>query len=260
MTFHVIIPARYASSRLPGKPLADIAGKPMIQRVYEQAQKSLARHVVIATDDKRIETAVKAFGGDAIMTSLHHASGTDRLQEVVTQLGLDSEEIVVNVQGDEPLIPPELIDQVALNLGNNPQAEIATLCEPVESVDQIFDPHVVKVIFDCQGMAIYFSRAPIPWNRDRFSGQQDAASGDADVAIAAPYNRHVGIYAYRVRFLHEFTGWEQAPIEKLESLEQLRALHHGVGIHVAQACAEPGIGVDTSEDLDRLRQLFPSSD
>lgn len=258
MTYIVIIPARYASSRLPGKPLLDIAGKSMIQRVYEQAQKSQAHKVVVATDDERIELAVKAFGGEVLMTSTEHSSGTDRLQEVVAKLGLRPEEIVVNVQGDEPLIPPELIDQVASNLANNTQADIATLCEPIDSMAQLLDPNAVKVIFDCRGLALYFSRAPIPWNRDKFLSVVDevAVPDLTSTDLTDQYNRHVGIYSYRVRFLHQFVGWEQAPIEQLERLEQLRALHHGVGIHVERACADAGVGVDTQEDLDRLRQLL----
>ncbi|MBV1882639.1 MAG: 3-deoxy-manno-octulosonate cytidylyltransferase [Pseudomonadales bacterium] len=253
MTFSVIIPARYASSRLPGKPLLDLAGKSMVQRVYEQAQKSQANTVVVATDDSRIEMAVKAFGGEVVMTSPEHASGTDRLQEVVTKLGLGNEEIVVNVQGDEPLMPPELIDQVAVNLAQNARADISTLCELIESADQLFDPNAVKVAFDCDGMAMYFSRAPIPWNRDAFaSGVDKVLAKD----LTKNYHRHVGIYAYRVRFLHQFVEWDQAPIEILESLEQLRALHHGVGIHVELACTDSGSGVDTPEDLKRLRELL----
>jgi 3-deoxy-manno-octulosonate cytidylyltransferase (CMP-KDO synthetase) len=251
MTFIVIIPARYASSRLPGKPLFDISGKTMIRRVYEQAQKSAAKQVVVATDDARIEGEVKGFGGQVVMTSLEHASGTDRLQEVVAKLGLGDEEIVVNVQGDEPLIPPELIDQVASNLAQNQRADIATLCESIESVAQLFDPNAVKVVFDSDGMALYFSRAPIPWNRDAFSSGEKGVQPDD---IAGYYSRHVGIYSYRVRFLHQFVGWDQAPIEKLESLEQLRAMHHGVGIHVERAITDSGVGVDTQEDLDRIRQ------
>jgi len=259
MTFQVIIPARYASSRLPGKPLVDIAGKSMIQRVYEQAEKSKALKVVVATDDERIESVVKAFGGDVVLTSPDHVSGTDRLQEVVSLLTLDPDEIVVNVQGDEPLIPPELIDQVAINLANNSQADIATLCEPMETMEQVFDPNSVKVVFDVKGMAQYFSRAPIPWNRNVFSSKSDASEAANKLELAACYNRHVGIYAYRVRFLHQFTKWDQASIEKLESLEQLRAMYHGVGIHVQQACADPGAGIDTPEDLERVRRQFKLS-
>jgi 3-deoxy-manno-octulosonate cytidylyltransferase (CMP-KDO synthetase) len=257
VAFYVIIPARYASSRLPGKPLVDIAGKPMVQRVYEQATQSQAKQVIVATDDERIESVVKAMGGDVVMTATSHNSGTDRLQEVVMNLGLDHEDIVVNVQGDEPLLPPELIDQVASNLALNTQADMATLSEPLESVDQLFDPNVVKVVFNRDGMAVYFSRAPIPWNREAFVFNTSALNTSVkDSDISQHYYRHIGIYAYRVRFLHQFVQWEQAPMETLECLEQLRAMHYGVGIHVDQACTAPGIGVDTPDDLEKLRQCF----
>ena len=252
--YRVIIPARYASTRLPGKPLLDIAGKPMIQRVYEQASKSAAKEVVIATDDKRIFSAAEAFGAKVVMTSAAHESGTDRLQEVVAQLQLGGDEIVVNVQGDEPLIPPQVIDQVAHNLANS-SAGISTLCEPIGEVATVFDPNAVKVVADGQGYAMYFSRAPIPFSRDTFK-----PASAADLAHALPEHmqvqRHIGIYGYRVSLLHDFVEWGPCALEKTECLEQLRAMWHGVKIHVEQAKQTPPAGVDTQGDLDRVRAWF----
>lgn len=251
MSFTVIIPARFASTRLPGKPLLDIAGKPMIQHVYEQAKKSEAEHVVIATDDSRIEDLARAIGAEVVMTSANHPSGTDRLEEVVSKLGLPDEHIVVNVQGDEPLIPPEIINQVARNLEARQEAGIATLCEKIHDIKQVFNPNVVKVVFNDHGFANYFSRAPIPWSRDTFKEIQ------ADTMPAgAEYFRHIGMYAYRVEFLKNYVTWIPAMSELTESLEQLRALSNGVNIHIEEAFISPPAGVDTQEDLDRLRQLM----
>ena len=251
MSFTVIIPARFASSRLPGKPLLDIAGKPMIQHVYEQALKSDADKVVIATDDTRIESLCKAIGATVVMTSANHPSGTDRLEEVVTQLGLSDEHIVVNVQGDEPLIPPEIINQVARNLAENPQAGIATLCEKIHDPKHVFNPNVVKVVFDDHGLASYFSRAPIPWARDSFK-EMHAES----IPFGAEYFRHIGMYAYRVEFLKNYVTWLPSMTEKTECLEQLRALSNGVKIHIEEALISPPAGVDTEEDLQRLRSIM----
>lgn len=249
MSFTVVIPARFGSSRLPGKPLADIAGKPMIERVYACAAQSLASRVVVATDDERIVSAVQSFGGDVCLTAADHESGTDRLQEVAQQLGLADDEIVVNVQGDEPLIPAAVINQVAHNLAAHSEASCATLAEPIESVDDAFNPNVVKVVANQQGLALYFSRAPIPWAREAY--QQSPVQ-----AVAALAQRHIGIYAYRVALLREFVGWPLAELEATEKLEQLRILANGRQIHVAAACeAVPG-GVDTAEDLERVRALF----
>ncbi len=248
--YHVIIPARYASTRLPGKPLLDIAGKPMIQRVYEQANQSQARSVLVATDDERIKTAVEAFGGQACMTQPTHQSGTDRLQEVVSELGLPDQDIVVNVQGDEPLIPPQVIDQVAGNLAANEFASVATLCEPIKNIETVFDPNAVKVVMDKNGCALYFSRAPIPWSRDDFSEQPPQWSGKA------VWQRHIGIYAYRVALLHQFVQWEPCQLEQAESLEQLRVMWNGHRVHVAQALVTPPTGVDTQADLEKVRSLF----
>ncbi|MEH6517980.1 MAG: 3-deoxy-manno-octulosonate cytidylyltransferase [Halioglobus sp.] len=253
MSYSVVIPARYGSSRLPGKPLLDIAGKPMIQRVWEQARKSSAEQVVIATDDARIYKAAEAFGATVCMTSAEHASGTDRLQQVATEMGYPDQHIVVNVQGDEPLIPPEAIDQVAANLARESSAAIATLSEPITSVEELRNPNAVKVVSQASGLALYFSRAPIPWPRQAF------ADKSADLAHLEHWQRHIGIYAYRTRFLHEFVTWPVAPMEELEQLEQLRAMYNGMRIHVEPACAPVPAGVDTEQDLAAIRKLLGAS-
>ncbi|WP_313086563.1 3-deoxy-manno-octulosonate cytidylyltransferase [Pseudomonas sp.] len=250
--YTVVIPARYASSRLPGKPLLDIAGKPMIRHVWEQACRSSAQRVVIATDDSRIEAACKAFGGEVLRTRSDHNSGTDRLAEVAEALQLANDAIVVNVQGDEPLIPPVLIDQVARNLAEHPEASIATLAEPIADAQTLFNPNVVKVLCDVNGLALTFSRAPLPWARDAFARDRDALPADT------PYRRHIGIYAYRAGFLADFVAWGPCWLEDTECLEQLRALWHGRRIHVADAMEAPPAGVDTAEDLERVRQLLGS--
>ncbi len=252
MSFYVVIPARYASTRLPAKPLREIAGKPMIQHVYERACASGARDVIVATDDARIEEAVQGFGGRVCMTSPAHNSGTDRLEEVARQLALDDDEILVNVQGDEPLIPPAVIDQVAGVLAASPDASVATLYEPIHSLADFRNPNIVKLVADSEGRALYFSRAPIPWPRDAFSGSLE---GD-DLPPGLAPRRHIGIYAYRVALLRQFVTWPQAPLEALESLEQLRVLWQGKGIHVAEACAPVPGGVDTEADLERVRNLL----
>ena len=253
MSFAVVIPARYGSTRLPGKPLIDIAGKPMIQRVWEQALGAGAREVVVATDDSRIQQVAKAFGAEVCMTSPDHLSGTDRLQEVAAIRGWDDEQIVVNVQGDEPLIPPALIGQVAKNLAANADAAIATLSEPVNELEELANPNAVKVVADARGMALYFSRATIPWPREAFA--EDAAS-----MPAGDWYRHIGIYAYRAGFLHSYVIWPPAPLEQLEQLEQLRALYNGERIHVAPACEPVPAGVDTAEDLAAVRLRLEQSD
>lgn len=248
--FTVVIPARYASTRLPGKPLQDIAGKPMVRHVWEQARKSRAERVVIATDDARIVEACQAFGAEVLLTREDHNSGTDRLAEVASRLELPGDAIVVNVQGDEPLIPPAIIDQVAANLAAHPEAGIATLAEPIEEVVALFNPNVVKVVTDRNGLALTFSRAPLPWARDAFAASRD------QLPAGIPYRRHIGIYAYRAQFLHDFVAWGACWLESCESLEQLRALWHGVRIHVADALEAPPTGVDTAEDLERVRRLL----
>lgn len=248
--FTVVIPARFASTRLPGKPLQDIAGKPMIRHVWEQARKSAAERVVIATDDARIVDACKGFGADVLLTAVDHNSGTDRLAEVARQLGLPGDAIVVNVQGDEPLIPPALIDQVAANLAAHPEAGIATLAEPISEAADLFNPNVVKVVPDRNGLALTFSRAPLPWARDAFANDRSRLPPGVD------YRRHIGIYAYRAGFLQDFVAWGPCWLEDGECLEQLRALWNGVRIHVADACQTPAAGVDTTEDLERVRRIL----
>ena len=253
MSFSVVIPARYGSTRLPGKPLLDIGGKPMVRRVWEQASSSGADQVIIATDDQRIADAAAGFGAQVCLTCAEHPSGTDRLQEVAASQGWADQHIVVNVQGDEPLIPPALIDQVAANLAANGDAGIATLCEQISGLEELLNPNVVKVVTDARGMALYFSRASIPWPREAF----------ADGATAMPetggWYRHIGIYGYRTGFLHRYVEWEPAPLERLEQLEQLRAMYHGTRIHVAEASQVVPAGVDTPEDLEAVRKLFEES-
>lgn len=250
MSFSVVIPARYASTRLPGKPLLDIAGKPMIQHVYERAIESGAEQVIIATDDQRIAVVAEGFNASVCMTSPSHESGTDRLQEVVTQLKLDDQHIVVNVQGDEPLIPASVINQVAANLSVNPNAGISTLVERITDIDDIFNPNAVKAVMDNAGRALYFSRAPVPWSRDNFSAEVKSLPAKVN------YYRHIGIYAYRVQFLHQFVQWPPGLLEQTEKLEQLRAMENGVEIHIEEAVEAIPAGIDTQADLDKVRALF----
>ncbi len=250
MSYTVIIPARYASTRLPGKPLLEIAGKPMIQHVWERANTSQAQRVVIATDNQQVFDTCKGFGAEVCMTAETHESGTDRLEEVVTQLGLADDEIVVNVQGDEPLIPAAAIEQVAANLAAHPEAGIATLAEPIADVETVFNPNAVKAVADNNGYALYFSRAPIPFNRDDWS-----STGGQCMPGSTPVLRHIGIYAYRVGFLHQFVGWPLGRLEACEKLEQLRAMENGVRIHIEMACVDIPGGVDTESDLQAVRKL-----
>ena len=247
--FKVVIPARYGSSRLPAKPLLDIAGKPMVAHVYERALLSQAQSVVVATDDERIAEAVRAYGAPVVMTSTEHPSGTDRLQEVAQKMGWASDDIIVNVQGDEPLIPPQVINQVAANLAAHPQAGIATLAEAIEDVGQLTNPNIVKLVRDANNMAMYFSRSPMPWARDAF------AQGIKELPVKDLYWRHLGIYAYKVSFLNAYVKWSPAVLEQVEALEQLRALYYGVKIHVDKACVNLPAGVDTQEDLERVRAI-----
>lgn len=250
MAYTIVIPARYGSTRLPGKPLLEIHGKPMLQRVWEQANRSNAEQVVIATDDSRVLAVAEGFGAQVYMTSSEHPSGTDRLQQVAEQLNLPGDHIVVNVQGDEPLIPPKVIDQVALNLGKNSDAAVATLCEAIDSVEDLTNPNVVKVVCDARGMALYFSRAPVPWPRDAFAQAREVMPATGE------WYRHIGIYAYRTEFLHNYVTWPPAPQEQLEHLEQLRALHNGARIHVEAAVEPVPGGVDTESDLAVVRSLL----
>jgi len=250
MTYSVVIPARFGATRLPGKPLLDIGGKPLVQRVWEQAQASRAKRVLIATDDERILEAGRTFGAEVCMTSPRHPSGTDRLQEVAAQLDLSADQVVVNVQGDEPMIPPQVIDQVAANLTTRTAAGMATLCEEIGTYEDLCNPDVVKVVRDANDVALYFSRAVIPWPRGYIPG------GSGPLPESGQWLRHIGIYAYRAGFLTQFVGWAPAPQEVLESLEQLRALHHGVPIHVDIACATVPPGIDTEADLAAARKLL----
>ena len=249
MSFTVIIPARYASSRLPRKPLADIAGKPMIQHVWEKAQQAGANRVIIATDHEEIEQVAKTFGAEVCMTSTKHNSGTERLAEVIEKMAITDDEIIVNVQGDEPLIPPVIIQQVAQNLAEN-QVNMATLAVKLETKEELFNPNCVKVVTDQKGMALYFSRAAIPFARDHFADCDDA------FVASQPYLRHIGIYAYRAKFVNQYIRWQPTVLEKLESLEQLRALWYGEKIHVELAKEAPQVGVDTLEDLERVRAIL----
>lgn len=242
--FRVVIPARYASSRLPGKPLLPIAGRPMLQHVYERALQCGALEVVIATDDERIAQAAAGFGASVCMTDAGHESGTERLAEVVETRGWPAPSIVVNVQGDEPLIEPVLIRQVAEDLATCPDAAVATLACPYPADPEHNDPNVVKVVLDRDGYALYFSRAPVPYVRDR------------NLATATGILRHIGLYAYRAGFLGQYRCLEAAPCEHLEKLEQLRVLWHGMKIHVSIASRMPGPGVDTHDDLRRVEGLI----
>lgn len=252
--FKVVIPARYGSTRLPGKPLLEIAGRPMIQHVMERAAASGADEVVVATDDRRIVEAVRAFGGEACMTGDQHRSGSDRIAEVAERLAWDQDVIVVNLQGDEPAMPASLIDQVAADLAGHALAGMATLAHPITDMESLFNPHVVKLVVGADGYALYFSRAPIPWHRDEF------ARREGPVPNGVTFLRHIGLYAYRVGFLRRFVAWPHAPLEEAESLEQLRALWRGARIHVSEARQEPGPGVDTADDLLRVEALMTQFD
>lgn len=250
MGFTVIIPARYGSQRLPGKPLLDLAGQTMIERVYRCAQQSAATRVVVATDHQDIFDAVTVFGGEVVMTSSDHQSGTDRLAEVVTQLKLLDDDVVVNVQGDEPLMPAAVINQVAENLCQHASASAATLSEPINDIDNVFNPNAVKVIRNLQGMAMYFSRASIPWNRDAYSENPPHMLNDELT------QRHIGIYAYKVSLLKAFVTWPMSMLEKTEKLEQLRILDNGHLIHVEPAIVTVPAGIDTPDDLERVNALL----
>jgi 3-deoxy-manno-octulosonate cytidylyltransferase (CMP-KDO synthetase) len=252
MHFRVVIPARYASSRLPGKPLADIGGRPMVLHVLERALQAGAESVVVATDDARVQQAVEAAGYQALMTSPDHQSGTERLVEVAEALGWDDDTLVVNVQGDEPLIDPMLIREAARQLLLHDDAVMATLAHPIHDHADFINPNVVKVVADEAGYALYFSRAPIPWPRDAFAAQQ-----------AMPHElgalRHIGLYAYRAGFLRTYASLVSSPLERYEMLEQLRVLGHGYRISLGITPIAPAPGVDTPEDLARVRGLLGES-
>ena len=251
MTYRVVIPARYASTRLPGKPLVDIGGVPMVVRVMQRALESTTDAVVVATDDPRVADAVIAAGGDVEMTRPEHPSGSDRVMEVAERRGWPDEEIVVNVQGDEPLIPPAVIDQVAGLLEGAKDAGAATLSEPIEAVADVFDPNIVKVVASRSGRALYFSRAPIPWHRDTFANGQPQS-------LAGNWKRHIGIYAYRTGTLRRFVSLPPSPIEQTEVLEQLRLLDNDIDMVVTDAIAPVPGGVDTESDAERVRTLLGS--
>ena len=252
MTFRIVIPSRYASTRLPGKPLADIGGKAMVVRVVEAVRDCGASEIWVATDDERVKRVVETHGYQAMMTDVGHVSGTDRLAEVVTSLNWPDDAIVVNVQGDEPLIAPSLVVAVAQALEENPAAAIATAAHELQAAEDFFNSNVVKVVSDNSGRAMYFSRAPIPWARDAF------ASAAREFPADFLPQRHIGIYAYRVSFLKRYHQLTPAPMEQWESLEQLRALWHGFVIQVVSIDHAPAAGVDTAEDLARVREHFLS--
>ncbi|EIJ41660.1 3-deoxy-D-manno-octulosonate cytidylyltransferase [Beggiatoa alba B18LD] len=256
MSFSVIIPARYASSRLPAKALADIAGQPMIWHVYQNAKKSGAKRVVIATDDARIAEVCRAFGAEVYMTATTHQSGTDRVAEAARLMGLAVDEILVNVQGDEPLLPAHLIRQVAETLENQPQADMATACEAIQDWQSVFNPNHVKVVMDAQHFALYFSRAPIPFWRDGFTG---TTIPNTPLSETEAYFRHIGIYAYRMGYLQQYTTFPVCALEQAEALEQLRVLFQGGKIVVTQTQGFIGIGVDTVDDLAKVRALMTAT-
>ncbi len=248
--FKVVIPARYASTRLPAKPLLPIAGKPMIAHVCERAKEAGAEEIIVATDNEQIKKTVSELGIRVVMTRPDHQSGTERIAEVAQQCGWQGDEIIVNLQGDEPLIPPLLIREVAIALGGQQQAGIATLAANIIDSDEIFNPNAVKVVLNKAGYALYFSRAPIPWERDSFGQQKVVPSG----RIA--YLRHIGMYAYTVDFLQRYCAWESSPLESIEALEQLRILWHGEAIRVKVVDKTPQAGVDTPEDLVRVERVL----
>ncbi len=248
--FSVIIPARYASTRFPGKVLADLGGKPMVVRVCERARASGAERVCVATDDDRVAQAVSGHGFEARMTRADHPSGTDRIAEAALALGLPDQAVVVNVQGDEPLIAPALMGEVAAALGHDAEASVSTACHPIHDAASVFNPNVVKVTLDANGRALYFSRAPIPYARDAY------ADGAREPPDGLPCYRHLGIYGYRVGFLRRYAGLAPSPLEQFESLEQLRVLWHGYRIAVTVSRHEVPPGVDTPQDLETVRELF----
>ena len=252
MTFSVLIPARYSSSRFPGKPLIELNGRTMIQRVYERATKSKAAAVYVATDDERIADSVYEIGGKVVMTEANHESGSDRIYEAASTLGLRDDEVVVNVQGDEPLIPPEAIDQVARLVDQ--KTRMATLMTTLRHAEEVFDPNVVKVVADNSGQALYFSRAPIPWSRDQFQ------NGDKLLPNTSAWNRHLGIYSYSMSMLREYVNWPIGMFEHIEALEQLRVLANGERIRVEQSTSEIPRGIDTPEDVAHVLKILSEED
>lgn len=251
MGFTIVIPARYASTRLPGKPLIEIKGKPMLQHVYERACASHAEQVIIATDDQRIQQVAEKFAATVCMTATTHRSGTERIAEVIDKHHIAADTIIVNLQGDEPLMPTACLDQVARSLAITPAASVATLCASITTAHELFDPHIVKVVRDAQDFALYFSRAPIPWHRDEYVSTQDVLPKDG-----TPYYRHIGLYAYRAAYIKEYLMAEACALEQAEALEQLRVLWHGGKIIVPLAEQTPGPGIDTEADLRKVATLL----
>jgi 3-deoxy-manno-octulosonate cytidylyltransferase (CMP-KDO synthetase) len=249
--FHVIIPARFASTRLPGKPLLQIGARPLIQWVWQSAVDSGAASVLVATDDERIRAAALKFGADCVMTSVNHVSGTDRIAETVRSKGFAADDIVVNLQGDEPMMPADAVAGVAQALRDNAGSEISTAVAPVQSLREFLDPNCVKALRACDGRALYFSRAPVPWPRDSIAAERPVSFHGAW--------RHIGIYAYRVRSLLRLAAWPPTPLEMTEKLEQLRALERGMHIHLVALAQSPPAGIDTPEDLERVRALLEKS-
>lgn len=248
--FRVVIPARFASTRLPGKVLAPIAGRPMIEHVHRLALRSGAQEVVVATDDEQVRAACAAFGAAVELTAGNHRSGTDRIAEIARRRRWAGDSIVVNVQADEPLLPPALIDQAAALLAGDPGADIATLCTPIKTIQEYLDPNVVKAVMRADGRAMYFSRAPIPWNRD------SAPAGIESQQDHQGSRRHIGIYAYRVDALLRLAASAPSELEELERLEQLRALQSGLAIAITDACEVPGPGVDSAAELAQVERLM----
>jgi 3-deoxy-manno-octulosonate cytidylyltransferase (CMP-KDO synthetase) len=248
--YKIVIPARFGSSRLPGKPLIELAGKPMVQHVYERAVDTGASEIVIATDDVRISEAAEGFGAKVVMTRMDHENGTERIAEVASILGWSDDVVVVNLQGDEPLIPKSLIELTAKGLLDNPVAGMSSLCTPVTDAHDAFDSNVVKVVLDNNGFAMYFSRASIPWDREAYKNGTDS------VTTIAPVYRHIGMYGYRVSFLNEYTQMQPTALEQAECLEQLRALCYGTKIHMSVIDEAPGHGIDTPDDVLRVEGLL----
>ncbi|ATW33104.1 MULTISPECIES: 3-deoxy-manno-octulosonate cytidylyltransferase [Candidatus Williamhamiltonella] len=246
MSFVIVIPARYGSTRLPGKPLIDIQGKPMVLHVMERAREAGADRVIVATDHIEILQVIKSAGGEACFTSSEHSSGTERLAEVIEKYRFSDTDIIVNVQGDEPMIPPIIIDQVAKNLANTCLG-MATLAAPITNKVDLMNPNVVKVVVNALGHALYFSRAPIPWKRDGLMTEEENRTA----------LRHIGIYAYRVDFVRRYINWGKSPLEEIEKLEQLRVLWHGEKIHVDIVKKIPPQGIDSPEDLEKIRKILP---
>ncbi len=247
MAYTIIIPARYASTRFPGKPLAMLGDKPMLQHVYERAVSSAATQVIIATDDERIEQAAVDFGADVCMTSDQHESGTERLAEVVDVRGIEDSEVIVNLQGDEPFMPAACLDQVAQLLIDDSQCGMATLGHPLNDRTDIDNPNIVQLVTDKNGYAMYFSRAPIPWNRDE------------PQSVGSAYVRHIGLYAYTAKFLREYSKMEACELESIEALEQLRVLWHGEKIKVAVTELDTGVGIDSPEDMEKAKNVLITS-